>query len=684
MIALDRRFRYAYFVAAGLILSQPAANAQITDYYWNAPTGGAGSWDTATQIWSSTTTGPVDHIWANSGSERANFGNTGGTVALSTGITAYGLNFTVAGYTISGNTLTLGTGAGAGVIDTGGVDATISSVVAGSVGLTKNSGGVLTLGGTNAFTGGITINGGVVAISSTNNFAPTDTGTLVINGTTFRDTSSGVGSTFINANHPIVIGSAGGATTGTIDIPNSAAILTYTPATNTTLITSANGSGTGTITKSGAGTLRLSSSTTTAALMNVQKLVVTGGLWQGGVDGIFGAAPSSALADQITLNGGGISSNAGLTLNANRGITIGASGGTINTSSSLTYSGKITGVGALTKTGASTLILGGATNDYVGGTTITAGTLQLTTGNDRLPTTGNLTLTGGTLDLNTRSQTINTLASSGGTGTITTTAASSPTLTVGNGNGSGTYSGIIQNGSGTVSLTKVGNGTQTLTGANIYTGATNVNGGTLMVAATTGGTGSLAAGSAVSVASGATLGGFGTVSGAVTVASGGFISPGASAGTLTIGTGSAVSGTYSWELATAGASAASNTGGSTAGGGSNDQLSDAGTLTLTGATLNITSLTGTGFNNTLPYSWQIATASALTGLPTLGTVSGTDFGTLNGGLFSIGTNGGNTAAYLNYTPSVPEPGTLVLTGVAAAVGLGWRRLRRGRRPMSGD
>jgi fibronectin-binding autotransporter adhesin len=194
--------------------------------------------------------------------------------------------------------------------------------------------------------------------------------------------------------------------------------------------------------------------------MNVQRLFATGGLWQAGLDGAFGAVPVSPLADQTTLNGGGISSNAGFVLNANRGITLGASGGTINTSSGLTCNGRITGVGGLTKTGASTLLLGGASNDYTGGTTITLGTLQLTTGNNRLPMARNLAFTGGTLDLNTRSQTVNAFSCSDSVGTITSVAAGTSRLTVGNGNGSGTFGGVIQNGGagevGVVALTKKG------------------------------------------------------------------------------------------------------------------------------------------------------------------------------------------------------------------------------------
>lgn len=105
-------------------------------------------------------------------------------------------------------------------------------------------------------------------------------------------------------------------------------------------------------------------------------------------------------------------------------------------------------------------------------------------------------------------------------------------FTVGVNSGSGTFAGLLTDAGGQVALVKAGTGTQTLTGTNTYSGGTTVNGGTLRVMNTSGsGTGS----GAVTVNGGATLAGSGTVAGTLTVNPDGALVPGASVGTLTVG-----------------------------------------------------------------------------------------------------------------------------------------------------
>jgi autotransporter-associated beta strand protein len=114
---------------------------------------------------------------------------------------------------------------------------------------------------------------------------------------------------------------------------------------------------------------------------------------------------------------------------------------------------------------------------------------------------------GATLDLDGSSQTIAGLSNvAGGGGTVTNSAAGAVTLTLAP-TTTTTFSGAIQNGSGTVGLTIAGAGTQVLTGANTYSGGTTVSAGTLSVGnanALGGSSTTIASGGAVSIAIGQT------------------------------------------------------------------------------------------------------------------------------------------------------------------------------------
>ena len=272
-------------------------------------------------------------------------------------------------------------------------------------------------------------------------------------------------------------------------------------------------------------------------------------------------ANNVTLANDITLNGtttdGAIYSGdlgTGNVTNLSGQITLNA---TSNVSSwwnarTLQLSGKITGAGGLNFDRAGSAVGGryyitAATNDYAGATSVTgAATAQFGyTGQamlylgatNALPTTTALTLNNADLYLNGQSQ---TLPSISGTGSFSvqngsTTAA---TLILGSGNTTSTFSGSIKdNGlsvtytagdtagtptltTGTVALTKIGNGTLTLSSANNYSGATNVNAGKLLI------NGSTSSTTAVTVADGATLGGSGAIGGSVTVQGGGTFAPG--------------------------------------------------------------------------------------------------------------------------------------------------------------
>lgn len=133
---------------------------------------------------------------------------------------------------------------------------------------------------------------------------------------------------------------------------------------------------------------------------------------------------------------------------------------------------------------------------------ITSGTAKLGgTNGDQIYQNSAVDMTGGSFDLAGFSEGFDGL--SGIAGIVTnSTAATTSTLTLGQNNSSGSpvFDGLIENGSGTVALTKTGSGTQTLNGANTFSGGASINAGTLAIGHNT------ALGSAtVAMSDGATL-----------------------------------------------------------------------------------------------------------------------------------------------------------------------------------
>jgi autotransporter-associated beta strand protein len=194
-------------------------------------------------------------------------------------------------------------------------------------------------------------------------------------------------------------------------------------------------------------------------------------------------------------------------------FTITNLGGAMNVATgAVTASGVISNEGLnsgmLKKTGAGRLVLS-ASNTYSGGTTVEAGTLQIST-MDNLGS-GPVALNGGTLAV---TETIATnRAMSLGTNNGTLDVASGKALTV---------SGEV---SGSGALNKTSAGSLILSGTNTHTGTVGVNQGTLVLNGST-------ASSVMTVSAGAVLTGSGSTAGRVVLA--GSVKPGNSPGTLSV------------------------------------------------------------------------------------------------------------------------------------------------------
>src|SRR5437667_69851 len=377
------------------------------------------------------------------------------------------------------------------------------------------------------------------------------------------------------------------AATRTVTVSNAA----------TTLTISGVISGAGGLTKSGSGTVTLSAANTYTGVttINVGTIAIA-------ADAGLGAAPGAPTAGKLTFGGGTLRTTASFTVAANRGIAL-TGAGTISTDpgTTLTYGGIIAGASPLTKTGTGTLMLSGA-NTYSGATTVSAGVLDVQNNTALGATAGATTVAGGAaLQLEGSGLVVAEPVTLNGTGIagggalrqVANTNTWSGAITLGSAArvnadaGTLTVSGGITNGgflltvggagnttvsttviSGTGGLTKDGTGTVTLSANNTYTGTTTVSAGTLLV------NGSQSS-SAVSL-NGGTLGGTGTVGAITSTGSGGSVAPG-------VGVGILASGNVDWSSGSPGFVGQLN--GTKAVTGC-DQLNVTGSVNLGGATLS--------------------------------------------------------------------------------------------------
>ena len=393
----------------------------------------------------------------------------------------------------------------------------------------------------------------------------------------------------------------------------------------------------------------------------------------GGTSNVVFGQGTVVLGGNLTNTGTGTwSVNSGVTLQIGNGGTTGAIEGgaafnlatgslVFKRSDDVTYSGVLSGTGSLTQSGTGSLTLTGA-NTYTGTTNVSAGTLTLASGAS-LATSGFTTAVGATLALNS-SATVTTLSSSGniqiGSG-ATLTLDNSTNQAIGNGLASTSASSGSITGAGT--FVKTGAGLVYVHG-DMSASTTNVilSGGTLQFVGVSGadvnafGTGN------ITVTANATLN---TYTDATRTKNSRLLNAiSLTGGTLTLGTGSGGNGS----LTLAGGLTATNAANVTVGGGrvileSNLAMNGTGAFTLTGGTLQLGNNTNTGtINGGLSFN-LVATGGTLA-------FSRSDNVTYSGVLSGAGSLTQAGTGNLTLTGANTYTGTTTISGGTLTIGAG--------------
>lgn len=669
-----------------LLLGSTTTIGPVSNTYWdtNSTTAGSGNagglWSAAN--WNSTADGTTTTpgTFADGGMPTFSAGTDGTgtfTVQVDIPVHANGMSFEEGNVTIAhaaGGSLTL---VGTSIVVANGATATILEAIGGTVGLSKDGAGTLTLSGTNTYTGGTNVDNGILIISSDANLGDANGALTMVGGAlqTAVDVSVGAGRA-LSGN-------------GTF-VPAAGTTLTFNGAVSLTSVILGS---TGTVATAGSGVATKSITsvafTAAATLANTHDALALGSITTTQATG------TATISGPLSLGAG------------THAVSVADGSAAID----LAITGAISGSGGLSKSGTGTMALTGDNIGYsgtvtVGGTTLSGGVISINSstalgiGTFNFDT-GTLSNDSGT-PLTGLNQMNNSNISIGANATgAGATLAGSPmefAAAVGffgnnaqklNVNNTTTLSGVITTNGGTTNttstgLTVAGTGMLILTADNstTFTEPLTVSGSLQLVV-----NGSLAGSSLISVGGTSTLGGSGAV-GALTVAIGGTISPGdTSAATNALGKLSAGNtilqsgGRYKLELQTDGTGA----------GGTNwDQLAVTGTLDLSGLspgapfTLQLQTLTGAGaggllasFNPGSDHDWLdiITTTGGITGTFASAdfVVDTTGFANAFGGAFTVVLDGNNLDLHYSFVPE-PTATLSLLTGTAMLIGFRRRRV----------
>ncbi|CAN5488768.1 hypothetical protein BH09VER1_BH09VER1_50340 [soil metagenome] len=320
---------------------------------------------------------------------------------------------------------------------------------AGSLAFTKAGTGVLTLSGSNYYSGGTLLSAGGLNISNANALG---TAAITISGAISLDNTSGGTLVLVQNNDQYWNANFTFKGSDALDLGTGAVLLsagrTVTVMSSTLTVggrISGSTSTTG-LAKSGTGTLLLTGDNTYGGVTTI-----SAGTLQLGNGGTTGLLAAGAIVDAGTL--------------------------VVNHRDNVVLDNSIRGAGKVVQAGTGMLTLSG-TNSYSGGTILNNGTLLLGNAKALGAATGDLTVNDGTLNLNGQSIAVGLL--SGSSGLVINNSGTATLKT--NSSKSGVFSGVLKDGPGSLIFAKAGAGTLTLSGSNTYSGGTVLSAGGLNLA----------------------------------------------------------------------------------------------------------------------------------------------------------------------------------------------------------